>query len=243
MPKDKLHPVKKNRPIPSGKLPVPIAVFTIAFLFFITLFVSYNISFFFFIICLFYFVLHFSYSLWLKQIGILDVLAIAAGFMFRIWAGAVAVDAHISVWLLLCVTSFSLFLAVAKRRCELTFLKNVATGHRQALITYPEKLLDLYTVMFATSSWLTYALFTFSQPAANEMGKYFNFMIYLPSTLIAQKWLMLTVPLVIYGVMRYLQLIYDQGKGESPEEIILTDIPLRTDFLIWLVLLIFLIYI
>lgn len=243
MPKDKLHPVKRNRPIPSGKLPMPIAVFTIALLFFVALFVSYNISFFFFAICLAYFILHFAYSLWLKQVAILDVLAIAAGFMFRVWAGAVAVDAHISVWLLLCVTSFSLFLAVAKRRCELTFLKGVATHHRQALIAYPEKLLDLYTLMFATSSWLTYALFTFSQPTAVEMGKFFSFMAYLPSTLVAQKWLMLTVPFVIYGVMRYLQLIYDQGKGESPEEIILTDIPLRTDFLIWVVLLIFLIYI
>lgn len=242
-PRDRLHPVKKKRPIASGQLPIPIAIFAIAVGFFLSLFLAFNLSFFFFLICLAYFLLHFFYTLSLKQIAILDVLAIAAGFIFRVWAGAVAVDAHISVWLLLCVTSFSLFLAVGKRRCEASLLKNLASRHRHSLIFYPEKLLDMYMAIFATSAWLTYALFTFSRPTAAEEGRFLMLMTVLPKTLVAQKWLMLTVPVVLYGMMRYLQLIYQQGKGESPEEVFLTDKPLLTAFAIWVILTIFLIYI
>ncbi len=188
--------------------------------------------------------LHFSYTLYFKKIAIVDVLCIAAGFILRVWAGAVAIDAHISVWLLLCVTSFSLFLAVAKRRCEANLLKGLAAKHRQVLLSYPENLLDLYTVMFATATWLTYALFTFSQPTAVELGKFVPIMASLPRTLTAQKWLMISVPLVIYGVMRYLQLIYGKEKERGmPEEIILSDKPLMTTVVVWMILVVFIIYI
>ena len=220
-----------------------MAVFSVLVGFFISLFLAANLSFFFFLICLLYLLIHFSYSIYLKQIAIVDVLLIAAGFILRVWAGAAAVDAHISVWLLLCVTSFSLFLAVGKRRCEAKLLRDLAVKHRQALLSYPEKLLDFYTLMFATSTWLTYALFTFSAPTAVEQGKFLSFMAFLPRTLVAQKWLMMTVPLVIYGVMRYLQLIYDKGEGESPEEVFLSDKPLMTTVFAWIILIIIVVYI
>jgi len=103
--------------------------------------------------------------------------------------------------------------------------------------------LDIYTIMFATATWLTYALFTFSQPTAVELGKFLPVMAGLPRTLIAQKWLMFTVPLVIYGVMRYLQLIYGKkSKIGMPEEIFLSDKPLLTTVALWVVLLILIIY-
>lgn len=236
-PQDRLHPIKCRRPIVSGKLPFPVAVFLAVTGFFLTLFLAFNFSFFFFMICLCYFILQMAYSFYLKQIAILDVLIIAAGFILRVWAGAVAVNAHISVWLLLCITSFALFLAVGKRRCELTLLAGLATQHRKALLFYPEKLLDVYTSIFATATWLTYALFTFSQPTALELGKSLPIMADLPQALVAQKWTMLTVPFVIYGVMRYVQLIYE-GKGESPEEVFFSDRPLKAVVIAWVLLLI-----
>lgn len=240
-PQDKLHPVKCHRPIASGDLPFPVAFFLTTTGFFLALFLAFNLSFFFFLTCLLYFGLHFFYTICLKQIAILDVLAIAAGFILRVWAGAVAVNAHISVWLLLCVTSFSLFLAVGKRRCELTLLAGMAAKHRQALLAYSEKILDMYTAIFATSTWLTYALFTFSQPTAIELGKFLPIMVELPRTLIAQKWTMITIPFVIYGVMRYVQLIYE-GKGESPEKVFFSDKPLMITVSLWILLLILTIY-
>ncbi len=240
---DKFHPFKKSRPLASGKLPPPIAFFTITCGFFLSLFLASNLSFFFFLICFLYFILHIAYSFYFKNVAILDVLFIASGFILRVWAGAVAVNAHIGVWLLLCVTSFSLFLAVGKRRWELIALKKVAAKHRRSLLSYPENLLDLYISMFATSSWLTYALFTFSQPTAAEKGKFLSIMANLPKTLIAQKWLMITVPLAIYGVMRYLQLLYQKGQGDSPEKIILSDKPLIITCFLWLALTILMIYI
>jgi len=240
---DRLHPVKRKRPIASGKLPYPIALFIVVCGFFASLFLAMQISFFFFLICLLYSLMHFAYSLYLKKISIIDVFIIAAGFIFRVWAGAVAVDAHISVWLLLCITSFSLFLAVGKRRCEANLLEGVAAKHRESLLFYPKNLLDIYIIMFATSTWLTYALFTFSHPTAIELGKTLSIMANLPRTLVAQKWLMLTVPLVIYGVMRYLQLIYGSKKKIGlPEEVFLSDKTLIAIVALWSILVVVTIY-
>jgi decaprenyl-phosphate phosphoribosyltransferase len=242
-PKDKLHPLKKNRPIAAGRLPIPLALFTVVVLTTTGLWFSIGISFFFFLLCLTYFLLHFAYSLWLKHITILDVMAIASGFILRVYAGAVAIDAHINVWLLLCIISFSLFLAIGKRRSEKTLLKaKERQSHREVLSHYPENLLTIYTAIFATTTWLTYALFSFQHPAFIKTGPVLTLMSDLPRTFINQKLLMLTVPLVIYGVMRYLQLIYDQDKGESPEEVLLSDKPLLTTVFLWAVLLVFLLY-
>lgn len=242
-PEDKLHPLKKNRPIAAEKLPLPIALFAAIFLITVGLFLSTKISFFFFFLSLLYTGLHFTYSIWIKHINILDVMAIASGFIIRVYAGAVAIDAHINVWLLLCIVSFSLFLAVGKRRSESTLLQSKIIGsHKQVLSHYPENLLNIYTSMFANTTWLTYALFTFQQPTFIRMGHILNIMSDLPRAFVNQKLLMLTVPFVIYGVMRYLQLIYDQNKGESPEKILLTDKPLLITVGVWAFLLIFIIY-
>lgn len=242
-PSDRLHPFKKNRPIASGELPIPLAVFAFLLLLVTSLFLAISLSFFFFSICLLYFFLHFSYTLWLKKIPIIDVLAIASGFILRVYAGAVVIDGHINVWLLLCVISFSLFLAVGKRRCELTLLKSQGAGkHRQVLSFYPEKLLDLYTAMFATTSWLTYAFFTFLQPSVIPQGRVLSLMAILPRAFTSQKWLMATVPVVIYGTMRYLELIYEKNEGEAPADVLISDRPLLIAVLLWGVMVVGIIY-
>lgn len=240
---DRLHPLKKKRPIASGRLPIETALFVSLSGFIISLFLANNLSFFFFIICLSYLALHVFYTIYLKTIPILDVLAIASGFILRVWAGAVVSETHINIWLLLCVISFSLFLAVGKRRSELTLLHGSLAGeHRKVLFSYPEKLLDLYISMFANTTWLTYALFSFLQPTIIPREKILTFMADLPLAFRTTKWLMLTTPLVIYGVMRYLQLIYEKNEGESPTEVLITDKPLLFAVSLWFITVLVIIY-
>ncbi|MCD8484965.1 decaprenyl-phosphate phosphoribosyltransferase [Candidatus Woesebacteria bacterium] len=228
---DRQHPFKKKRPIASGKLPVSIAKGAAALGIATTVLLSFLLSPFLALLAMAYFVLQFSYSFYLKHIAILDVLTIAAGFMIRIYAGAVVVNLHMSVWFLLTVISASLFIAVAKRQSERTLLtgqqgemKTFST--RKSLEKYSTRLLDIYTGMFANATWLTYALFAFQHQIEIDRAAFPSLLAVLPRAFTAEKWLMLTVPLVIYIVMRYLQLVYEDNQGESPERVILRDKPL-----------------
>lgn len=243
-PTDRLHPLKKNRPIAAGRLSLPYAMFALIIGCFIGLFSAINLSFFFFLICFAYLLLHFCYTLWLKNVVILDVMSVASGFILRVYAGAVVIDAHINIWLLLCVISFSLFLAVGKRRSELTLLskKEMLGQTRKVLFFYPEKLLDLYISMFANTTWLTYTWFTFLYPVIEPSTRLINLWADIPRTFRSQKWLMATVPLVIYGVMRYLQLIYEKNEGESPAKVLITDKPLLFTIALWGLMVVTIIY-
>ncbi|NMB57482.1 UbiA prenyltransferase family protein [Candidatus Beckwithbacteria bacterium] len=233
-PQDRLHPIKKHRPIASNKLPIPVAIFAFISLILIVLFLSFSISFFFFFLVLVYLILQIAYTFWLKRINILDVMTIASGFILRVYVGAVAINSHINSWLLLCIISFALFLAIGKRRSEKTILEShLESKPREVLSHYPDNLLNIYTAMFATTTWLSYALFTFQQTIYIERGQVLTFMSFLPKTFINQKLLMFTIPLVIYGVMRYLQLIYDRNQGESPEKVLLADKPLLSTVFLW----------
>ena len=234
---DRMHPFKKKRPIASGKLPVPQALFVAVVGFFGALGLAASLSTFFFLSALAYLVLHITYSLWLKKVSILDVMAIASGFILRVYAGALVIDAHMNVWFLLTVVSAALFLAVGKRRSEMTLLENAglaAKQHRKVLGHYTSTLLDVYTGMFANTTWLTYALFSFLQPpVVPKRSRLIGILATLPRALTAQKLLMITVPVVIFGVMRYLQLIYEQNKGESPERVLLSDKMLLAAVILW----------
>lgn len=241
-PHDRLHPIKKKRPIASGQLPIPVALFFAIFGFFISLYFSFGFGFFFFLTLLSYLIIQLAYSFWLKNIIILDVLIIASGFILRVYAGAFALNVHMSVWFLLCVVSLALFLAVGKRRAELGFLQELAPQHRKTLSFYSNDLLDSYLAMFANSTWLVYALFTFFAPppivgTAPLFAK-------LPLTLAGiNKWLMITIPFVIYGVMRYMSIIYQgANRAESPEKVILSDKSLLTTVALWGILVIFVLY-
>lgn len=221
---DRHHPYKSKRPIASGRLPIPIAIFAAVGLLITVFFFSLWLSVFFRLMVLAYFMLQVLYAKFTKHVAILDVISIATGFLIRVYAGAVVVNLHMSVWFLLTVISASLFLAVGKRQSERTLLHGKNLGDtRSSLKRYSERLLDQYTGMFANATWLTYALFTFQNEFVRPTVRLGVFYSYLPKTLQSQKLLMLSVPFVIFGVMRYLQLVYEDNEGESPELVLLRD--------------------
>jgi len=230
---DSKHPYKKKRPIASGELPIPIAAFVAMTGIAIVFFLSLSLPVFFRLLVLTYLALQVLYATKLKHVPILDVISIASGFLIRVYAGAIIVELHTNVWFLLAVVSASLFLAVGKRQSEITLLTDHQVApSRKTLKHYSQQLLNQYTAMFANATWLTYALFSFQYEdiylADPVHQRFSNFYSLLPRTLQSQKLLMLTLPFVIFGVMRYLQLIYEEKKGESPERVLLNDLPLLT---------------
>lgn len=243
---DRLHPFKKKRPIASGELPARIAMAICGTLLVAVLLTAFMISTVFFLLCCAYVGLHVWYTYSLKHTAILDVMSIAAGFLLRVYAGAVVVNLHMSVWFLLTVISASLFLAVGKRQSERTLLRGRGedlSKHRETLSHYTQRLLDVYVGMFANTTWLTYALYTFQRSEFKPEGVLFvSLFAKLPRTFTAEKWLMITVPLVIFGVMRYLQLVYEDNEGESPERVLLRDKPLLATAVLWGTLVMVLIY-
>lgn len=244
---DRKHPFKKNRPIASGKLPIPIAVFSVVTGLALVFFLSLGLPDFFKILIFAYFILQVLYSTKLKNHAIFDIISIASGFLIRVYAGAVVVNLHMNVWFLLTVISLSLFMAVGKRQSERTLLSNNHMEFaRLSLKKYSQRLLDQYTAMFATSTWLTYAIFTFQSYTGQGVNllyeKFPGLYFVLPKTLQSQKLLMLTLPFVIFGVMRYLQLIYEENKGEAPADILLKDKPLLTTVFLWILAVLFVIY-
>lgn len=247
-PADRLHPFKRKRPIAAGKLPIPIAMFAAVVGLFIVFLTSLWLPFFFRVMVALYLGLQLFYAKKLKEVAILDVGVIATGFLIRVYAGAVVVNLHMSVWFLLTVISASLFLAVAKRQSERTLLSGINNENelgdtRKSLKRYSQRLLDQYTAMFANATWLTFALFTFNADELNQPGgRLATFYGLLPRTLQSQKLLMVTVPFVIFGVMRYLQLVYEDNQGESPEKVVLRDKPLLATFFIFSVSVMFIIY-
>ncbi len=239
---DRRHPFKKFRPIAAGKLPVPLAFFFFVTGFMISFFLASKLSFFFFLVCFAYFALQILYSFYLKNLEVLDVMSIASGFILRVYAGAIILNYHVSSWFLLCVISAALFLAVGKRRAELAILASAAASHRKTLSHYSESLLDGYLSIFSTSAWLSWALFTFfeSPPVLVKPGFLYSF---LPLTFSgSNKFLMLTIPVIIYIIMRYLRIIYDGSLAESPERVIFSDKPLLGTILLWGIMVILIIY-
>lgn len=240
---DRKHPYKKSRPIASGELPVPIAIFSLMLGVVVGLGWALQLNYYLFVSGLAYLVMQIFYSTYLKKVPIIDVIVIASGYLIRVYAGAFTISAHMDVWFLMTVIAASLFLAVGKRRSEMTLLLNFKeTETRATLKRYTEQLLDIYTAMFATGTWITYALFTFNHPRIIPDGRALDIISILPRTLISEKWLMITIPFVVYGIMRYLQLIYESNKGESPERILLSDKPLIATVLTWGVMVIGVLY-
>ena len=185
-----------------------------------------------------YLVLQFAYSLILKQIPILDILVIASGFVIRVYAGAIAINAHLSVWFLLCVVSVALFLAAGKRRSELNTALKFST--RNSLERYSKELLDSYVTMFGSASWMSWALFTFFESPKASMPLWLT-LAEISKTTTVNKLLMITIPLSIFAIMRYQSLIFAE-KGEAPEKVLLRDIPLLSSVFLWGVIVISILY-
>lgn len=234
-PKDRKHPFKRFRPIASGRIPIPVAVFLSASLLIGGVVLAVTVNPIFLLLSLLFVVLQYSYSLVFKHISVVDILVITTAYFLRVYAGEAATGYHISIWLALAALSLALFLAIGKRRAELTLLSNykgvVPADTRDSLSHYSEKLLDTYTAMFANSTFITYSFYTFLEKPINR-GFFFSGYGDLSNGIPDRKWMMVTIPFVLYGIMRYMQLIYE-GKGESPEKVLTSDLPLLTTVLLW----------
>lgn len=200
---DKIHPTKKNRPMASGELNPKFTLLFGITLLTLSIVMSLFLSYLFTIVLVTYFIMNVLYSLKLKEVVIIDIMIIAAGFVLRALAGGLIINVNITPWFLLCTLLLSLFLAIGKRRNELFILNTESTTHRKVLGKYNMMLLDQLMVIVATSTIICYSMFTFSS------GRTIH--------------LMWTIPLVIYGVFRYLYLVHVEEKGGSPDRILLED--------------------
>lgn len=245
--KDKMHPFKRFRPLAHGDLRIDYAVVLAVILTLSCLFLSAFVAPAFFLLVVVYLLLQVMYSMTLKNIEILDILTLAAGYILRVYAGETASGFHISVWLVLTTVALSLFIAVGKRRSELTLISHLQNTNKEAirktLSHYSERLLDVYASIFATATFIFYSLFTFLEnPQGLKIGISFFLPDFLPASF-QRKWLMITILPVVYGLMRYLQDIYEKHEGESPEKVLLSDTPLLTTVILWALLVVAIIYV
>lgn len=238
--KDQLHPVKKNRPIARGDLPENIAVMAVFTLLFTGLFISIFINFSFFLISFIFIALQYSYSFFLKKKAVLDIIGIAIFFIIRAYAGEIATGYHLPVWIMLTVIFLSLFIASGKRRSELS---NIGSKSRVALEGYKKSLLNFYTTMFAVCTLITYAMFTFLEEPIKFQGVVHHLLLENFPAALDRKWYMITLLPVIFGIMRYGQIIFEMQEGERPEKIVATDIPLLFCVLAWGLMMITIIYV
>jgi 4-hydroxybenzoate polyprenyltransferase len=209
--KDRQHPTKRNRPLPSGRLSKSVAMVAAFLIPAIALPLSYVLDVSFGLILTSYLVMQIAYSLWLKNQVIIDVMIIAAGFVLRVAAGVPLVQAErFSPWLYVFTTLLALFLGLGKRRQELVLLKREASNTRPILDHYSLPFLDEMMAVVTAGTVMTYALYTFSAPNLPENHT-----------------MMLTIPFVIYGIFRYLYVIHIQGNGGAPDEVLLKDRPLQ----------------
>lgn len=216
--RDRLHPLKKNRPIASGALPLSLAAMAAVVLGVVTLGAALFLGRTFAVCAAIYLVLNLAYSFKLKEVVIVDVLSVSIGFVIRAVAGAVAIAVQISDWLLICTVLLALFLTLAKRRHELTSLNSAASEHRKILAEYSPYLLDQMIAVVTASTVTAYAFYT----TAEEVRRKFQ-----------TDRLAWTIPFVLYGIFRYLYLVHQKEQGGSPTDVLLTDRPLLVAVGLW----------
>ncbi len=216
---DRLHPLKRFRPIASGRLRPGAARVSAAVTAVLALVGAFALDWRFGVIGLAYFLMQLAYSFKLKHLVVLDVMTVAAGFALRAVAGTFLVHVTISSWLFVCSILFALFIALAKRRHELVFLEDGGTTHRAVLENYSETLLDQMMAVATSSAVIAYCLYTIAPETVAKFGTH-N--------------LILTVPFVLYGTYRYLYLVYRREMGGAPERVLFTDVPLLVDVLLWM---------
>ena len=215
---DRLHPEKRRRPLAAGRLPVGIAWTAAVGLAVAALSGGMALSPSFAMVLTAYWGLNVLYTWRLKHVVILDVFVIAAGYLLRVIAGAVVIDVMMSAWLLICTTELALFIAVCKRRHEVTLLEEGARSHRQVLTDYPLPFLDAMIGILTASALVSYTLYTVSDEIVARFGS--------PG-------LLLTVPFVLYGFFRYLYLVHHKEEGGDTTQSILTDRAMLIDLGLW----------
>jgi len=238
-PYDRKHPVKKYRPLASGEVDIPQATFIVFFLTLLSLILLIKNSLSLFLLGILFLLLHFFYSLVFKKIPLVDIFAISFSFMLRAFAGEVATGYHIPIWLLLTIFFGSLFMASVKRQAE---LKTAGREARLSLYRYNEHFLDFLTYTFGTATIIAYSTYTYVEKIPQIETPFQKITHEIFPGWEGRKWLMITIPFVVYGIARYTQLFYEKSEGESPEKIITTDRPLLTTIFFWGVIVITLIY-
>jgi 4-hydroxybenzoate polyprenyltransferase len=214
---DRNHPEKKFRPIASGKLPIPVAWSAAILLTIIAIPLALLLSPIFALILTSYLVINLLYSRWLKHVSILDVLIVSSGFVLRVAAGVALITVErFSPWLYMITILFSLYIGLGKRRAEMNLLAQGASAHRKVFEGYTIPLLDQYITIVSGMTIVAYSLYTFSAP-----------------NLPADHTMMLTIPFVVYGIFRYLQLIQLGHAAGAPDEVALKDRPLQLTVVLW----------
>jgi 4-hydroxybenzoate polyprenyltransferase len=225
--KDKLHPIKSGRPLPSGKLNKNTALTISIFLVVSSIIVSSFVDRMFGMILLLYLIINIWYSYQLKTFVILDVMTISAGFVLRVIAGALLINVPTSEWLIICTILLSLFLGFSKRRHELTILERHANTHRPVLNDYSPYFLDQMIGIVTATTVMSYALYTISDETIQKFGT---------------KNLIYTVPFVLYGIFRYLYLVHKKEEGGNPTKLLVTDVPIIINVILWISTAIIIIY-
>lgn len=223
---DRLHPLKRYRPIASGQVPAPLAAAASLTLGTVGLALGLLLGAPFGLVATLYLLLTVSYSLWLKHLVLIDVFGISAGFVLRAVGGAVVIGVPVSPWLYVCTVLVSLFLALGKRRNELELLAAGAAGHRKNLEQYTLELVDQLILIVASVTIMAYSLYTFT---AENLPRDHS--------------MMLTIPLVVYGLFRYLYLVRVRRQGGAPEDLLLTDPGLLGTAVAWVVLSVVVLYV
>jgi len=226
-PDDRQHPIKRLRPVASGRVSRKAALCTAAALGFAALAGSWTLDHAFFPVVSTYAAINLVYSAWLKQVMLVDVFVIAAGFVLRVIGGGVVIHVELSAWLIVCTTLLALFLALSKRRHELVLLGESASGHRSSLADYTPHFLDQLIGIVTASTVMSYALYTLSEDARTKFPN---------------KRLELTVPLVLFGIFRYLYLVHRREGGGNPAHMLFTDRVLLVSVLLWAAAVIVIIY-
>ena len=225
--KDKNHPVKCKRPLPSGKIKKSTLIYSIIIILSLAVILSFKLEILFGIIILIYFLLNLLYSMALKKVVILDVMIVASGFYLRILAGGVVINVYPSQWLSLCTILLSLFLVFSKRRHELVVLENKSDLHRQVLNDYSKYFIDQMISIVTSLTIITYIMYTISEKAVNYFGT--ENLIY-------------TNIFVLYGIFRYLYLVYKEKKGGDPIKLILSDKSILINIVFWAISIYIIIY-
>jgi 4-hydroxybenzoate polyprenyltransferase len=215
---DRSHPVKRERPLASGELPLPVARWAAFLLLVISFIPAYLLSWEFSRLLLVYLILNLGYSIYLKHVAIVDVFILASFYVLRVFAGLTLIEVAnpFSPWLFVVTTLLALFIGFGKRRAELALMAENAANHRRVLEGYTIPLLDQYLTIISATTIAAYSLYTFSAP--NLPGNHY---------------MMLTIPFAIYGILRYFYLVQIKQVGGAPEEELLSDRPLQIAFLLW----------
>ncbi len=225
--KDHQHPIKRNRPIASGKVPVHLAIVMIVGLGMAGLGAAFLVSPRFLLISGLFLLLNGLYSFLLKHIVIVDVMTLALSFVIRAYAGAIAIEVPASKWMLINTLLLALFLGFGKRRHELLLLESDASAHRTSLSHYSPYLLDQLIGVTTASVVVMYMLYSFSTEVSQKL-KTEN--------------LYLTIPFVVYGIFRYLYLIHRKEEGGSPTHLLFTDRPILLTVMLWMLTVIAILY-